>query len=66
MVGISEIAEGDEGEEFLALIPPNISVEELHPDDQDLIWWYEMSEPALPPWTIDPVVRAMVNAKRKK
>ena len=62
MVGISEIAKGDEGE---APVPTSLSVgiclEDLHPDDQMLMFWYEQDEPPLPALYIDPLAQ-----KRKK
>lgn len=65
MTGISEIAEGDEGIPFYLEVP-DMPVEELHPDDQDLIWWWELLEPALPPHLIDPKARYLAELKRKK
>jgi hypothetical protein len=66
-LGISEIAQGDAPiEEHPPVIPPNIPIDELHPDDQDLVWWWELLEPALEPWSIDPIVRWQANQKRKK
>jgi hypothetical protein len=65
MTGISEIADGDESQ-FIAIRLPEMNLEELHPDDQLLMWWWEQDEPALSPHFIDPVARAIAEAKRKK
>ena len=40
--------------------------EDLHPDDQDLIWWWEQQEPAQSPHLIDPEVKKAVEEKRAK
>lgn len=66
MTGISEIAQGDAPEEQPPVIPPKMSIEELHPWDQMMMRIWEETEPALDPWSIDPIVRWRENQKRKK
>jgi hypothetical protein len=67
MTGISEIMQGDEGAESRPpVLPTPMTIDQLHPWDQKMMRIWEESEPALPPWTIDPVVQWHENQKRKK
>lgn len=65
MTGISQIAEGDTEERPQGYIPP-MSLDELHPDDAEMMFWYEQDEPAGSPHFIDPVTRAAVEKARKR
>jgi len=80
VTGISEIAVGDEGDDFV-FIPLLMSMwihygsldqllevlwlDELHPEDAEMMFWYEQEEPGQSPHLIDPAARAAANAKRR-
>lgn len=65
MTGISQIAEGDSEERPEGYVPP-MSRDELHPEDAEMMFWYEQDEPAGSPHLIDPAVRAAANQARKR
>lgn len=66
-IGIASIADGDDEAKIAAIVmAPEMSIEELHPDDQAMMQEWEEEEPPLPPYTIDPRARMRADLARKK
>jgi hypothetical protein len=42
----------------------DITLDDLDPEDREMMFWYEQDEAGLPPWDIDPQAKVKAEAER--